>query len=723
VKARVLKALQRSPVLVGPVVVAAVLSGCLGPTAFDPTGRAPIGALDLIVDAAGSVKVAGWALDPETSASIVVKVGSEGVVHDVAADRARPDVGAAYPGMGAAHGFEHTFGPLSPGLHGVCVWVPNTVGGGDDRLLGCKNLWISDPNPVGNLEVVTSLSPQRVRVAGWAFDPNSGDPVEVGMTVDGQFGARIRADVDRPDVGTAYGRSPRAGFDTELTVSPGTHQVCVGVFNLEWGADRLLGCRNVTVAQSTEDRRPSGELTEVVPLGGAQVRVSGTATDPDGSVAQVRLEVDNGRPGAQVIQLPVLGGSFSTVVSGLADGLHTFCPVGIDVLGGAPGLSGERAFLCGSAVLGSTAVGTGGTASSPTPVGSPAGNPLDGAERDAGVSTVLRDGSVMWFFGDTLERDQVGNLTYFVNNTAAWAAAGAPTVTRDGSVGGQPVPFVTAPADWCSGEPEHPSPAMWPESAVAIPQPDGHTDRVVVFMSKVCLGDQFLEIVAKGMAVVETTYDMNAKPIEVPVTGVVTQADLAVPATAWGRGAFLDDDGFVYAYHCGSFPGQWGPCRAARVVPGSITTSSAWRYWDGDDWTSAGNWVSDPGAAAPMTAPDGVDGFSLPISAFTITEDEQHGAYVMVYSPWPGFTDRVHVRVATTPVGPWTAPVEVFLPGCNDTNGGVQYLCYAGTAQPKLDQAGLLGLGYFDQLVQVGPTRGQYLTVTVPFSVVVTPAP
>jgi hypothetical protein len=83
----------------------------------------------------------------------------------------------------------------------------------------------------------------------------------------------------------------------------------------------------------------------------------------------------------------------------------------------------------------------------------------------------------------------------------------------------------------------------------------------------------------------------------------------------------------------------------------------------------------------------------------------------------------VHVRVATTPVGPWTAPVEVNLPGCGDTVAGVAFRCYAGTAQPKLSEPGLLGVGYFDQRVPLEPARGQYLTVTVPFQVVVTPSP
>lgn len=704
------------------LAVMVLASACLAPGQPDPTGRAPIGSLDLLVDAAGSVRAVGWAIDPETSSPVPVKIGSEGVVHDVVADLSRPDVGAAYSGYGANHGFDHTFGPLEPGVHGVCVWVPNTVGGGDDRLLGCQNLTVGNPDPMGSLDTVTSLAARRITVAGWGFDPNSPGSIEVTMTLDGSFAKRMWADQQRPDVGAAYGRSSAVGFSTELTTTPGTHQVCVGIFNQSWGADRLLGCRTVVVAESTEDRRPIGKLTSVVPSGANSVQVVGTATDPDGPVAQVRIDVDLGRPGAHSVVLPVVAGAFSTTLSGLAPGLHTFCPVGIDVVG-APGVTGDRTFVCGSSVLGDVAVGTGGSPAAPVGVGAPAGNPLDGADRDAGVSTVLRDGSVMWFFGDTLEFDQVGGLVYFVHNTAAWAAAGSPTVTRDGSSSSQPVTFASAPSNWCSGEPVNTTPAMWPESAVAIPQPDGHTDRVVVFMSRVCLGNSWLSITPKGMAIVETTYDTLAPPIDTPVTGAVTNANFATVGSAWGRGAFLDADGRVYAYHCGTFPDAWGPCRAARVDPASLTTASAWRYWNGGDWAQSASWVSDQGAAAAMTAPDGGLGVPIPVSAFTLTHDASHGAYLMVYSPWPGFTDRVHVRVATTPVGPWTEPVEVFLPGCGDTNGEVQYWCYAGSAQPKLSGPGLLGLGYYDQLVSVGPTHGQYMTVTVQFSVVVTPAP
>ena len=121
-----------------------------------------------------------------------------------------------------------------------------------------------------------------------------------------------------------------------------------------------------------------------------------------------------------------------------------------------------------------------------------------------------------------------------------------------------------------------------------------------------------------------------------------------------------------------------------------------------------------------MVAPPNGKDPQLPIASMSTTFDSVHNVYVMAYSPWPGFIGSIMVRVATSPQGPWTDAVTVTLPGCNDQFSGSGYYCYAGTAQPELSQPGLLGLGYYDQLVAVGPTRGQYITITVPFTVVLT---
>jgi hypothetical protein len=268
---------------------------------------------------------------------------------------------------------------------------------------------------------------------------------------------------------------------------------------------------------------------------------------------------------------------------------------------------------------------------------------------------------------------------------------------------------------------------------VAVPQitgPDAGKDKVLVFMSKVCLGKGFLDIEAKGMALVELTYNPASPPVDKRIQGQVTKADLFGPAHPYGRAAVLGADAnTIYTYECGQFDSaDWGahrPCTVGRVAFASRTNPAAWTYWAGsagDDFTDNSKWTPNSALASAIQSPTGAE-VAAPVAAFTLTRDVAHGAYLMVYSPFPGFTDRVVVRVAETPVGPFTDPVTVFLPGCNDKTGGVEYLCYAGTAQPSLSKPGLLGIGYYDQLITPSPKRGQYMTVTVPFRVVLTASP
>jgi hypothetical protein len=67
-----------------------------------------------------------------------VYVDSVGVAFT--ANRDRPDIGAAYPGYGSAHGFSETV-PASAGSHRVCVYAINTSAGGHS-LLRCQTLTV-----------------------------------------------------------------------------------------------------------------------------------------------------------------------------------------------------------------------------------------------------------------------------------------------------------------------------------------------------------------------------------------------------------------------------------------------------------------------------------------------------------------------------------------------------------------------------------------------------
>ena len=397
--------------------------------------------------------------------------------------------------------------------------------------------------------------------------------------------------------------------------------------------------------------------------------------------------------------------------------------VAVDVPTAMPGftLSGDRSWPCGTVILGAVSVGTSGTPSDPTPVGPAPGTPLALIDRDAGISARMRDGSVLWLFGDSSEQNSLGQLRYFMNNTAAWAPAGSSSVTQDAVNGNQPYQFVTPTGSWTC-PPNRPNRAMWPLSAVTTAS--GTQDRVTAFFGNVCLGAGPLEIEARGVAVVQWTYDPASPPAGRPITGTVIQSELFGADTPYGTAATTDGT-WIYGYRCATpvdgpgieWPNQFGPCTIGRVAVDAVGNRAAWTFWNGSGW------VPSVSSAAPIIAqPDPAVDARLPVSSMTVAWDQAHGVYVMAFSPWPGFTDRIFVRVAPSPQGPWTDAVQINLPGCNDTVGAVGYYCYAGTAQPQLSGPGLIGLGYYDQLVAVGPNRGQYLTVTVPFTVVIAPS-
>ena len=86
---------------------------------------------------AGSAAVSGWALDPDTAASIPVHVYLDGTLTAGTASLARSDIAAAYPGYGAAHGYSVTVSG-APGTHTLCVYGIEIAGTGANSLRGCR---------------------------------------------------------------------------------------------------------------------------------------------------------------------------------------------------------------------------------------------------------------------------------------------------------------------------------------------------------------------------------------------------------------------------------------------------------------------------------------------------------------------------------------------------------------------------------------------------------
>ncbi len=550
------------------------------------------------------------------------------------------------------------------------------------------------PPIVGEIERAAVTAPGYATISGWVHGPDG--PIALTATVDD---VRVRNAL--ADSATTAGAGS-SGFVFDLALTAGDHLVCVAPATTPTAP---LDCDEIAMEAAAETIDDGTVLlTAVDPDPTGTIAVRGVITGPTPhewitvttETATLRVAADDG--------------AFRFDLPGLADGTYHLCPNPFGVTIGTD--PADPSTTCATAVIGPLSIGTTGRAATIDSVAPAVDHPLHRMYRDGGVSVELTDGSTLWLFGDSTN----SSVSYFVNNTAAWASADAPTTTRD-VVAAEPVLFATPPPGTCTGAEFHKA-ALWPEAAVALAQDDG-TDRVVVVMSKVCVGDTWLDIETVGFAVVEYRYDPTDPPIDDPIRGEVTQPHLADADAGYGRALLHELDGFLYGYHCGSFdaddPADWGPCRAARVRPEQVTDPAAWRYWNGGDWTDPRSWTPDDTDAAAMELPGDAQ-TALPVAAFGVTYDEDFDTHLMVYSPWPGFCSVLAVRASDTPVGPWTDAVEITFPGCSATDNGVDQYCYAATPQMQLCEPETFAGGYYDMKTDEGVAR--YYTFAAPFVVV-----
>jgi hypothetical protein len=217
-------------------------------------GGAPIGVVDSVSTKPGEVSVAGWTLDPDTSASIAahVYVDTKGVA--VTANKPRGDIARAFPGYGDKHGFSATVA-TTPGAHEVCVYAINAAGPQGNPVLSCHQVVVpSAANgivdrgraPIGYIDAV-STSPGKVWVGGWSLDPDTAASIDVHVYA-GSSSAAIKANHSRPDIAAAFpGYGEAHGYGATLSVAPGRQSVCAYGINTGAGGHTLLGCREVTV--------------------------------------------------------------------------------------------------------------------------------------------------------------------------------------------------------------------------------------------------------------------------------------------------------------------------------------------------------------------------------------------------------------------------------------------------------------------------------------------
>jgi hypothetical protein len=204
----------------------------------------PVGHIDAVYGtSARTIVVRGWAYDPDyPKLTIPVDIYVDGHGTRVHTGLSRPDVAAAFRGVGAFTGFRFLSAPLRYGVHRVCTYAINRGLGGTTSL-GCHLVTLIDPhNPKGTLAV--SLVGRTVTVRGYAYDPDTTASIGVSYRVDNGSWYTARANLTSP-------RAPIAGahgYSRSWTLAYGTHTVCITALNVLAGTGNTsLGCPRIII--------------------------------------------------------------------------------------------------------------------------------------------------------------------------------------------------------------------------------------------------------------------------------------------------------------------------------------------------------------------------------------------------------------------------------------------------------------------------------------------
>ncbi|WP_263118992.1 hypothetical protein [Cellulomonas sp. RIT-PI-Y] len=303
------------------------------------TNQAPIGSVDQIsASGVGALRVRGWTLDPDTTASIQVHIYVNGTfVRAAQADGQRADVAAAY-GKGSAHGFDVTLAAAA-GSQRVCVYALDSTGGTNPEL-GCTTVTVNNQRPIGRLDSLTVTGISRVQVKGWTFDPDTRNPITAHLYVDGVFRTAVTANASRPDVDAVYGTGANHGVDTTLTLTDGVHEVCLYAIDSSGGWNPKIACKSVTVV----NQRPIGKIDSLTPGLRGQVQVRGWTLDPDtrdpitahlyvDGVFHTAVTANASRPDVDAVHGKGANHGIDTTIT-LTQGTHQVCLYAIDSSGG-----------------------------------------------------------------------------------------------------------------------------------------------------------------------------------------------------------------------------------------------------------------------------------------------------------------------------------------------------------------------------------------------------
>ncbi len=317
-------------------------------------GRNPLGTLDAVTIEGTTIRVAGWAFDPDAINGLgqihFYDQGPFGVAGygNGLANQPRADVNRVY-NVAGNFGYVNTLPWTGPGLHTICAYGINVGRGTGNPQLGCRSIVV--PGPQGSFDQARMSAGGDIDVAGWVADPAApGARAEVHAYVTGPAGVARNPGIftgdPRPDVPRVL---PWAGgtqgfHSTVRSMGEGDNRVCLFAINVRPPNNNpAIGCRTVSVRTY-----PYGYL-DAVSVAGNTAQVSGWTIDPAAPSSSIQVHIyvtaADGRtvgvpfvandPRADVNAIVGVGGrhGYSRQVT-LFAGVNTVCAYGIGTISG-----------------------------------------------------------------------------------------------------------------------------------------------------------------------------------------------------------------------------------------------------------------------------------------------------------------------------------------------------------------------------------------------------
>ena len=248
-----------------------------------PANNLPV----LFVDTAeasgkGQLHVGGWAYDPDdTGRSVEIRISVNGEVHTVTADKERSDVDNIHH-CGRYHGFDTVFYTEQSG--NVTVEVTAVDANDSSQSTGPETRTVTvqqNRSPILNVDDVRAEE-GRIRVAGWAYDPDDlNKAVSVHVYIGGE-GHAILANNSRTDLDDIHHCGPNHGFAAYITTDKlGAQDVVLFAIDTE-DSGRNTGSRvySVNIAQDTTG--PTISNLKVTNIDATGYTVTCTVTDANG---------------------------------------------------------------------------------------------------------------------------------------------------------------------------------------------------------------------------------------------------------------------------------------------------------------------------------------------------------------------------------------------------------------------------------------------------------